>query len=481
MPRLRLYELALLAVILALSAAQFYYWDARFTDNELAVGGKGYVSDEVWYVASARNIMLKVFHLSPREVGGYGYTIIYNSTLDRARVESLAKEYGVTLRLDYSKLNGFYAHSTNLTALNEFLDAVKRVVGVGDVIPGWMMPDASGINTYLNLEHPPLGKYVIGLTMVLVGDHPLYWRLGNMVAGVLLIFLTFLATRRLLQGNTVAGLAAAALLSVDPLVRSLSSIALLDVYVSLFTALSFYLALGKRYGLALLAAVIGALFKFNALFALIPLSLLYARERVKKRFNLLDFTATLLGFYIVSGLAFLATQILASLPLISYLGFTNWFKQSITGAIAWHTQVKCSGNGCPVSSAPWDWFAGVNPFTLYYFPGGAAVVAVGFWPVWSFALVSTLVLLPGYLKGKTAFAKSSCWLLGLLAGYVLLWAVGGRTQYSFYAVQFAPVVYTSAIVIVATFNSSNVLQVLRSWRDFLTEAERAVGRLLLLQ
>jgi predicted membrane-bound dolichyl-phosphate-mannose-protein mannosyltransferase len=89
--------------------------------------------------------------------------------------------------------------------------------------------------------------------------------------------------------------------------------------------------------------------------------------------------------------------------------------------------------------------------------------------------------LPGYLKGKTAFAKSSCWLLGLLAGYVLLWAVGGRTQYSFYAVQFAPVVYTSAIVIVATFNSSNVLQVLRSWRDFLTEAERAVGRLLLLQ
>jgi len=476
----RVVEVALLLLILAASTIQFLYWDQKFTDNELASNGKGYVSDEVWYVASARNILVKVLHLNPREVGYYGYTIVYDGVLDRGRVEEVASLYGVKLRFDYSRLNGFYAYSSNASSLNLFLRRLREIANVSDVVPGWMMPDASGINNYLNLEHPPLAKYVIALIMATVGDYPFYWRLGTIVAGTLLVLFTYLITRRLLN-SAPAALASASLLAADPLARNLSSIALLDVYVALFTAVSFYLALEKRFKLSLLAVLVGSLFKFNTLFALIPVSLLYVREKLKGRYSFLDLIAVFLGFYIASGAGFLLAQVVAGIPLIGYLGFTSWFKQSITGAIAWHTQIKCLGNACPTSSAPWDWFTGVNSFTLYYFPGGLSVTASGFWPLWSFTLAAAMIFLPSYLKGNKAFAHSTCWLLGVLSGYIFLWIIGGRTQYSFYAVQLAPLVYTSLTVILATFNYDRVVEVLESWKHLFTRMNRALGRLLLLE
>ncbi|WP_440060216.1 glycosyltransferase family 39 protein [Thermogladius sp. 4427co] len=477
----KILEISLLLIILGLSLALFLYWDYALTQNELRYNGKGYVSDEVWYVASARNIILNIFHLQPREVYNYGYTIIYQGVLDRSLVEELARYYNVSLRFDYSRLNGFYAFSDNRTSLEDFLSRIGKYINITKTIPGWMMPDASGIDSYFNLEHPPLGKYIIGLLMVLVGDYPFYWRLGTVTAGVLLVFFTYKAGKKLVGSNYIAGLVAAALVAVDPIVRNLSSIALLDIYVGLFTIISLYLSLERRYRLAILFILLGSLFKFNALFALIPVSVMYAREKFKTGFSLVDFILFLIGFYIVAGLLFLITQIIASIPLITYFGFTNWFRQAITGAIAWHTQVKCVGNACPTSSAPWDWFAGVNSFTLYYFPGGEAVVASGFWPIWSFSLVATIIFLPVYLKRVKSFTISSCWMLGVLAGYIMLWLIGGRTQYSFYSIQFAPLVYLAVVSIVASIDRRAVLEAFTLWKNLWFYIEKIVRILLLVE
>ncbi|GBF09557.1 conserved hypothetical protein, partial [Aeropyrum pernix] len=43
---------------------------------------------------------------------------------------------------------------------------------------------------YYNAEHPPLGKYIIALSMLLCGDRPLCWRLPSIVeAGLIPVIL----------------------------------------------------------------------------------------------------------------------------------------------------------------------------------------------------------------------------------------------------------------------------------------------------
>jgi len=72
----------LLVLILIYSGYELYRLADTFTQKEIERRGKGYVSDEVWYVSSARNILIKVFHVEPRNPldGGYRITIIYRTT-----------------------------------------------------------------------------------------------------------------------------------------------------------------------------------------------------------------------------------------------------------------------------------------------------------------------------------------------------------------------------------------------------------------
>lgn len=83
--------------------------------------------------------------------------------------------------------------------------------------------------TEINFQHPPLIKYLFGLSIELF-NNPF---IPQIIFGTTLIYLTYLFGTRVFQSHYV-GLIASLLLAIDPLLSSLSSEALLDLGQAVF-------------------------------------------------------------------------------------------------------------------------------------------------------------------------------------------------------------------------------------------------------
>jgi predicted membrane-bound dolichyl-phosphate-mannose-protein mannosyltransferase len=323
----------------------------------------------------------------------------------------------------------------------------------------------------LNWEHPPLGKYLIALSMYALGDEPVYWRIPVVVAGALTVLLVLLVLEKLTR-NMLVAIAGAVLLVMDTLSRALFSIALLDGYVALFTTLALYLAVCRKYNWALLAGLTGALFKASSLFTVIPIVILLARRDAKTKppgpTRVRAFLLSALFYAFSAVLLYLCMLTLASLPLIAYMGVVNWFTRAVLGSAKWHLSVKCIGAHCPQSSAPWDWFLGLNSFPLYVYPGGRVLYATGITPLWITSAVLLVLALPAIYTGVKEYGYIVLFYLGVFSGYVLTWILGGRTQYSFYSIHLAPMVYINLVYVVNLLTSKNTVNKLVStWFNLL--------------
>nr|WP_243696494.1 phospholipid carrier-dependent glycosyltransferase [Labedella gwakjiensis] len=88
--------------------------------------------------------------------------------------------------------------------------------------------------------HPPLGKWIIGLGMALVGQgtDSTGWRIGTAVVGILSVLLLTLIARRLLSSSVLA-VVAGGLFAIDGHAIVMSRVALLDTMVMFFALLGF--------------------------------------------------------------------------------------------------------------------------------------------------------------------------------------------------------------------------------------------------
>jgi len=84
------------------------------------------------------------------------------------------------------------------------------------------------------IVHPPLGKWAIALGIKLFGANEFGWRFAAAVAGTLTVVLLVRLTRRM-TGSTVLGVLAGLLLSLDGLHFVQSRIAMLDIFLVLWT------------------------------------------------------------------------------------------------------------------------------------------------------------------------------------------------------------------------------------------------------
>jgi dolichyl-phosphate-mannose-protein mannosyltransferase len=100
-------------------------------------------------------------------------------------------------------------------------------------------------DTEISVVHPPLGKWLIGAGIRLLGFTPRGWRLAPLVAGALSVAVLYLLARRLL-GSTLAASLAAGLLTFDFLHFVMSRTAMLDVFVVFFGLVSFLCLLYDR-------------------------------------------------------------------------------------------------------------------------------------------------------------------------------------------------------------------------------------------
>ena len=470
--------IAIVAIHVYLSVEQALFFEKSEVSN-MHSGAKGYVSDEVWYVDAARNMLLKVFHVRPR-ISGARASVVYADfkAVDKAYRE--ATSFGVTPVLYmcgshrcYTKIPALYVEAPSMRYIEEFANATHAK----DVVPGWPIGDSQGIDQYLNLEHPPLAKYLIALSMLLLGDEPIYWRIPSIVCGALLVILTYLIVMSVSRCD-IAALLTAFLVAIDPLSRVMSSLAMLDIFVACFTALALLFVVRRMFRAAVVATAVAACFKFNGIFALIPLLAYVIHEDLRRGEPPLAIFADVVMYTSFTALAFVALLVATSAPLIAYLGFSSWLSQAFVGAIKWHLSIKCVGPRCPPSSPPWGWFFGINSFPLYVYDGNT-ILAQGIVPFYAASFVLALLSIPALAKRKPVSRYAWFLFMGLWLGYVAIWLAGSRTQYSFYAVQLTPFIYAFLVLrVFELLNREEIVEMFRAWYGVLRVLGSALAELL---
>ncbi len=407
------------ALVLAILQAQAIY---SVASNPRFGSETGYVSDETWYVPAARNIALKVFgfRTSYIDEDGRSYaTIVYYSFWDRnSSLHDLQKRLagvgGFIVKSDYEKEPIVW-----VTVPKDEEAIVERIAGSHTVIWGYEYPDEDGITNYLNLEHPPLAKYMVMISSLVAGDEPLYWRIPSMISAILLVVLAYLAGWRIF--GLLGGLSASLLAYQEPILRSMGSVAMLDAQLALWTGAALVAVLYDR---GLLAAVFSGLAlatKFPGLFVAVAV-FVYFIIKGRSLKNLLMMLAIIAVVYVaVNG------------PLITYLGPQRWVAEHIS-AMGWHMTSRPSG---PPTSPPWGWLVNYNPFPLSLNPKLYAEVDP---PAYMLTAVLAILLLGEWRTRKYA---PLLFFAIIMLGYTCVYAAGNRTLYSFYATQLAPAVHAS--------------------------------------
>lgn len=287
-------------------------------------------------------------------------------------------------------------------------------------------PNASGITTYLNLEHPPLAKYLMALSIAALGYRELAWRLPSWILGGAAIVLAYLTGRKLLEGRSYAefaGVLSAVLLAIDPNFWALHGIAMLDAYAGFFSLLALYLTISERRLASSIALGLAFATKESTFFLVFPY-LYYIGELEERPLKRLLY-AVLIPLAVYAAL---------SAPLIAYLGLYNWLQNGPLHMMSWDvTSGHIVGEGVESQiSTPWGWFVDYHPFYLgqnLYAKVNAVVMVL--WAAFTLALWK---LRDKRLAIATAFPWS------MWAGFAVVYALGNHTLFSFYVSDFSPMV-----------------------------------------
>lgn len=399
-----------------------------------------YISDEAWYVSSARNILEKIFSAMPRMDGVYATVFIHNSGV--MNFSAVASSLGVSVLYRYEYLPAVYVEATSFDAVKTFCKAVNG----SDVVYGWRFPDVANMtffNYYFNFEHAPMAKYLIGLSMLLIGDRPLYWRIPSIIAGAITLILVFMLVRSLLRSHALA-LLTVFLTSIDPLFKSMSVIAMLDIWTALFTVLAAYFLAEKRYELSILAVAVGSTFKYTSLTFMATIILFYivdAFYRGKGLKHMVIKVFKVIGF---SSMLIVLVQVAANAPIIVAVGVDKWLYLNTIGLMKAHV----ANVGHPAASLPWEWFFGIKAFCMHNNP---LLIARGFVSAYALAFILMLFELPSCLN-VTPSRRALLMLAGTFMGFITIYILLRRDLFSFYAVQITPLIYTFLVLVLFEYS-----------------------------
>jgi len=419
---------AIIALILALAFAGFSFKLATEVQGTI-----GYVTDETWYVSSARNILREVFGVQPSYVdssGRHHYTVFFSSRLDLQDAEAgfgdfIKAEFEGDITIKYDK-----AVAVSIATLKELnYESVRKAFpGVSTIQSGFNYPDVFGAESYLNTEHPPLVKYVLGFTMLALGDQPIVWRTPGIILGALALLLTYFVVAKLLN-NEVFALLVFLFAFTDPVFRAMSSVAMLDIYATFFVTLAAWLALRRSYFLSALSLGFATSSKFTGVFPLAALFLLMVLVRKSSAKKMVFYP------FVVPFLTWLAFNS----PLIIKWGFQGWTNELVSG-LKWFVTSRPPG---ALTSAPWGWFVNESPFMLSSNPDVFASVNPAVYLAALAAIVLTI-----YLARRTNrdALTPTLWFVFSFLGYVLIYMLGNRTMYSFYVVTMSTMAYVLACI-----------------------------------
>jgi dolichyl-phosphate-mannose-protein mannosyltransferase len=150
-------------------------------------------------------------------------------------------------------------------------------VNAARVLLGWTVPHGasyagSPVGLDPNTEHPPLGKLLIALSMLVFGDNGLGWRLPSVLAGMIALGAVYGIVRAAGESAWL-GILVVVLVAFDNLTLVHGRIGTLDMLALAPILVGAWLALRERWGLAGLAMAVGLLIKLTAAWGVVAVLL----------------------------------------------------------------------------------------------------------------------------------------------------------------------------------------------------------------
>lgn len=232
------------------------------------------------------------------------------------------------------------------------------------------------LQTILNIEHPPLAKYWIGLGIWLLGDCPLGWRIMSVIAGALCLVFIFLLMQRLFEDRRMACIGSIVVAS-NQLLFVQARIATLEIFVvTLMTAalLIFYSGVFEKTKPSMRAVIVTGILTgmaiatkwFAVVLLLVYLPTLFVARPWRKRL----FYSTILLVAMVStyGICFIPLLFIDENPIVWHELITLQYKM--------YRLQQSVHSPHPYSSEWYTWPLMLRPI-WYFYDGLRGVVALG--------------------------------------------------------------------------------------------------------
>ena len=308
--------------------------------------------------------------------------------------------------------------------------------------------------------HPPLAKLVIAGGIMLFGDHPWSWRIGNAILGILLVALTYMLGRRMFASR-LAGALAASFVICDGMFLVDSRVAVIDIVYLTMAAWSYLLLFrfaetadqrDRRRTLAAMGITLGLclgakLYIPAVTFLLCTGFMVYFIMRADRAAPLKTRGWRTAGALVMVGALSAAVYVAVFLPhfwlgwwggiadLFHYYGDVMWYERSVETATH------------PYSSPWWSWPLMLRPIAYWQnFPpeGKVATIWGGGNPLlWWGALTAITITAVRALERPNA-ARS--FLVAGYLGYLAIWIPVGRTLFLYH---YMPSVYMGYLALAA--------------------------------
>jgi dolichyl-phosphate-mannose--protein O-mannosyl transferase len=347
--------------------------------------------------------------------------------------------------------------------------------------------------------HPPLGKWIIGLGMLVFGSGSAFgWRIAVALLGVAVVWLS-MQSARIIFKSKVWALVAGLLVAIDGVGIVLSRTALLDQILGFFVILAFYFLLkdkeqnrlqrwNRPYLLAMAIALGAATaVKWSGLYfvatflAYVVLREIHLNYRVQKSIELQLESSLPRTFWILPSIreSFRTATLVLVPALVIYLSSwsgwllsknawsRNWADQdsnALTGIFSWvprslqslwhyHTEIYnfhiSLSASHPYAANAFSWLFMLRPTAFFWEERSSgcmfdtatsdcvsAVTSLGNPIIWWAALLATGVLASSWFR--TRDKRTTLLSIGLIAGYLPWLFLPNRTMFEFYVVSFSP-------------------------------------------
>ena len=246
-----------------------------------------------------------------------------------------------------------------------YVNAAETILG--HVLPTGAHYAGSPLGLDPNQEHPPLGKVMMALSILVFGDNGLGWRVPSLIAGMVSLGALYLVVRAGGESRWL-GVLAVTFFAFDNLSLVHGRIGTLDIMVLAPILFGAWATLRSRWLLAGSLMGLGTLFKLTGVYGLVAVLLwlaieAFGRWRAQRRPDLAFLRPALLvvaGYVLVlgAGLTALDAKFSSYKNPIDHLRYMVTYGANLT---------KASGNPTCESndSAPWQWLVNDCEMTYY--------------------------------------------------------------------------------------------------------------------